>query len=64
MELEERLIQIETKITYLENDLHELNQIVIEQDRLIRRLTSDADELRKQLHAAGEAVPQEKPPHY
>ena len=64
MENEERLIQLETKISYLENDLQELNAIVIEQAKLIAKLAADAEEFRRQS-AAGEIVAaHEKPPHY
>ena len=47
MENEERLIQLETKISYLENDLQELNGIVIEQAKLIAKLSADAEEFRR-----------------
>lgn len=64
MENEERLIQLETKISYLESDLQELNAIVIEQGKLIAKLAADAEEFRRQS-ALGEIVTaNEKPPHY
>ena len=64
MENEDRLIQLETKISYLESDLQELNAIVIEQAKLIAKLAADAEEFRRQS-AAGEIVTaHEKPPHY
>ena len=64
MENDERLIQLETKISYLENDLQELNAIVIAQAKLITKLAADAEEFRRQS-ANGEIVTaHEKPPHY
>jgi uncharacterized coiled-coil protein SlyX len=64
MENEERLIQLETKISYLENDLQELNAIVIEQAKLLAKLSADAEEFRR-MSAQGEIVTaHEKPPHY
>ena len=64
MELEERLVSLEMKISYLENDLQELNGIVMEQAKLIAKLSADAEEFRR-LSASGEFVmTHEKPPHY
>lgn len=65
MDLNEKMIQLEIKISYLENDLQELNHIVIDQDRLISKLTAETAELRGMITGGKEEeVPQEKPPHY
>ncbi len=62
---EERLIELETKLAFLENYINELNTVVIEQDKIIKKLSAEYDDLRKQIHAAKESLPEgEKPPHY
>jgi len=62
---EERLIELETKIAYLENYINELNKVVIGQDKSIKKLSADYDNLKKQVAAGKEALPEgEKPPHY
>ena len=64
MELEERLIGLEMKISYLENDIHELNGMVIEQSKIIAKLKADADEFRRQSALGEIGAAHEKPPHY
>jgi len=65
MDIEERLISLETKISYLESDLQELNQIIIAQDKTIGKLTVEAEEMKRIIKGAGEEeVPQDRPPHY
>ena len=64
MDNDERLTQLEMKFSYLENDIHELNNVIIEQGKTIRKLAADNEELRRQLLAAGEGAVSEKPPHY
>ena len=64
MELEERLVNLEMKISYLESDLQELNGIVIEQAKLIAKLSADAEEFRRMGALGDIAAAQEKPPHY
>ncbi len=62
---QERLIELETKIAYLENYINELNEVVIEQDKSIKKISSEYDELKKQIAEGKEALPEgEKPPHY
>jgi uncharacterized coiled-coil protein SlyX len=47
--MEERIIELETKIAYLENIFNELNEVVIEQDKSIKKISSEFDELKKQI---------------
>lgn len=65
MNNEERLIELETKLAFLENYINELNAVVIEQDKSLKRLSAEYDDLRKQINASKESLPEgEKPPHY
>ncbi|HOP63369.1 MAG TPA: SlyX family protein [Spirochaetota bacterium] len=62
---EERFVYLETKIAYLENFINELNEVIIEQDKTIKKISAEYDELKKQIAAGKEALPEgEKPPHY
>jgi SlyX protein len=62
---EDRFIELETKIAYLENYINELNGVVIEQDSAIKKLSTEYNELKKQISEDKEALPEgEKPPHY
>ena len=53
MEPEERLITIETKLAYLENYINELNQVIIEQDETIKKLTLEAEKIKKKAGKQG-----------
>lgn len=65
MNSEERLVELESKIAYLENYINELNKVVIEQDKMIKKLSSEYEDLKKQIAVGKEALPEgEKPPHY
>jgi len=65
MDQEERLIALETKIAYLENYINEINMVVIEQEKTIKKLEFDSEDLRNQIASGKDALPEnEKPPHY
>lgn len=65
MENEERIIALETKLAYLEHYIQELNQVVLDQDRTIKKLLSETEALKKQIEEKKESLPEnEKPPHY
>jgi len=65
MEPEERFISLETKISYLENYVEELNLVILEQERAIKKLVSETESIKKQLEEKKENLPEnEKPPHY
>jgi len=63
---EERIITIETKLAYLENYINELNQVIIEQNEIIKKLTLETAQNKKKLQDRdAEKLPEnEKPPHY
>jgi len=65
MELEERMISLETKIAYLESFIADLNQVVIDQEKSLKILISETEMLKKQIDEKKEKLPEnEKPPHY
>lgn len=65
MDYEERIISLETKIAYLENYVDELNQVILGQDRVIKKLLLETAAIKKQLEEKKEGLPEnEKPPHY
>jgi len=64
--MDERVKELEIKVTYQERLLEELNQAVIEQgkelDGLRRKLALLTD--RVKAHERPDEVPDEPPPHY
>jgi SlyX protein len=65
MEHEDRMISLETKISYLENFVAELNKVIIEQEKIIKMLTAETRAIKKQIEEKKEKLPEmEKPPHY
>jgi len=65
---EERLIEIEIKLTRQEDLLDELNQALYAQQRKIDELqalcAALAEQLRRRAQEPGERLPHERPPHY
>lgn len=60
-----RITELERKIAYLENFIYELNEVIIEQDRRIKTLSKETDDIRKRIAEGSETSPgDEKPPHY
>lgn len=65
MDQEDRITALERKVAYLENYINELNEVIIDQEKRIKRVALEADEIRKQIAVSKEALPEnEKPPHY
>lgn len=67
---EERLVEIETKISFQEQTIKDLNDVLYEQQQEIERLGSICDHLMKRVKELSEFNPgidaptNEKPPHY
>ncbi len=66
---EERLENIEAKITYQEDLVEELNKTVYQQQKKLERLEAVCESLAKQIQALAEARSEgmpanERPPHY
>jgi len=69
--MEEKLIELETKFSYQEDLLSDLNAIVARQQRQLDELISEMSEIKEQLQNAvergstgGQEDQIEKPPHY
>ena len=69
--MEEKLIELETKFSYQEDLLSDLNAIVARQQRQLDELISEMSGLKEQLQDAAGRGPAggpeeqiEKPPHY
>lgn len=69
MDLELRVIELETKISYQEHLIQELNDVIVGQQRQIDALVKDVARIRDHLkgsQSSGLARPDEEapPPHY
>ncbi len=67
--IEKRLINIETKITFQEDLIEELNKIVYQQQLKLDRLEAICEALARQVRSLAEAGNEgksanERPPHY
>ncbi len=66
--MEERLIHLETKISYQESLIADLNDTVVDQQKEIGLLKTMMELLRARLDElqehAGESMPHVRPPHY
>lgn len=62
--LEERVIDLETRITFLEATLDTLNTIVTQQQGQLDELTLRFRELMEQAKRSALEKDTEKPPHY
>ena len=67
--LEERLVAIETKITFQEDLIEELNKVVYQQQKKLDRLEAVCESLVRHIESLAEARNEgmpanERPPHY
>jgi len=67
--MESRIVNLETKITFQDDVIEQLNQVVIEQQKMIDRLSKKIDFLANSLTNHGEAGVKDisletPPPHY
>jgi SlyX protein len=67
--IEERLENIESKITFQEDQIEELNKTVYQQQQKLERLQTICEALARELRALAEAgndgkTTNERPPHY
>jgi SlyX protein len=65
--MNDRLIEIETKLAYLEDMVATLNELVITQQKHINQLEIKKGLLEEQVEMLMEGqqdIPQRKPPHY
>lgn len=69
MDLENRIIELETKVSYQDHTIQELNEVVIRQQQQIDQLEKNVNQLSghlKALNPSDLARPEEEtpPPHY
>jgi uncharacterized coiled-coil protein SlyX len=62
--MEERLVDLEIRYTYLERQLAELNEVVVEQRQTIDGLQTLLNALRARVAELDESPRNERPPHY
>lgn len=70
-DLEEQLIDVQTRIAYQEDTLAQLNEVITRQDaeiiqlkQQLRLLALRIDEMQRNPAQAGEEITNERPPHY
>jgi SlyX protein len=66
---EERLVELETRLAYQDQLVEELNKLVFEQDKRVRKLEEICKTLSRQLLDLAEESPaaengDQPPPHY
>jgi SlyX protein len=69
MDIENRIIELETKVSYQDHTIQELNEVVIQQQQQIDQLEKNVNQLSghlKSLNPSDLARPEEEapPPHY
>lgn len=65
MQSEERINQLEIKVTYLEDYSEKLNSEIIEQSKMIQKLFKEIENIKSEYKAKlDEIIADEKPPHY
>ncbi|MGD8587697.1 MAG: SlyX family protein [Chromatiales bacterium] len=65
--MDDRIIELETRLTFQEEHLDALTRTVSRQQQLIEDLRRELDELRQRFKAIAAASPphrEEPPPHY
>ena len=64
---EKRIVDLEIRMTHLENYLNQLNEIVLANGQQMEELTKDQSSLRQQINDVTNQMPgseTSKPPHY
>jgi len=69
MDLEKRMVELETRLSYQDHTIGELNEVVIRQQDQLDRLSRELKNIREHLsevRSSGLARPDEEapPPHY
>jgi len=67
--MENRLIELETRLAFQDNSLQELNAVVVRQQREIDTLTREIEALKAQIRTlapemVGSRADETPPPHY
>lgn len=69
MSPEQRLDELETRLSFQDHTVHQLNDALTDQQRQIDRLHVEIDNLRQRIESVSAAIPaqagdDEVPPHY
>lgn len=66
--MEERITQLEIKVSYLEDFLNQVQEVAVQQTRDIEKLKAEnklmAEKIRDLIENAEGDIPNRKPPHY
>lgn len=62
--IDERLIVLETKLSYHQKTIDDLNAVILEQDKRLSRLEQRLQVLEQAVEVDARDVGQERPPHY
>lgn len=68
--IEDKIIEIETKITFQEQTIEALNEVIINQQKAIDMLTGQLQQLNQKIQEESQhwnnegIIVDEKPPHY
>jgi SlyX protein len=62
--MNERVVDLEVRYSYVERQLEALSGVLFEQQRLVEKLERRVKELEARVQGIGDATPNEPPPHY
>ncbi|MCD6397134.1 MAG: SlyX family protein [Spirochaetaceae bacterium] len=64
---EKKIVDLEIRMTHLENYLNQLNEIVLENGNILKSIKKEQDILKEQMNDVSSQLPSPKatrPPHY
>jgi SlyX protein len=65
MDFEKRLIDLETKISYQDQTIEDLHEMIYKQQQQIAQMEKAIDNFQRQMKSGDSEIrPNEKPPHY
>lgn len=65
MDFEKRLIDLETKISFQDQTIEDLHDVIYKQQQQINQMELTIENFKGQLTSGGNDIrPNEKPPHY
>ena len=65
MDFEKRIIDLETKISYQDQTIEDLHDVIYKQQQQLDQMQKDFENFKGQIQSGGNDIrPNEKPPHY
>lgn len=68
MNTEERIENLEIKLTYMEDFIKQIQDVAVEQSKEIEKLKAEnrlmIQKIKDLIEVTGEEIPNRKPPHY